>query len=303
MRKIVVATLDVLIPHFNDPEALLMSLESVEQQTWEGSLRVIVVDDGSHKDQLHQVEEIVQSSALDIKLIKSPENKGRPVTRNKLLDAADAPFLAWLDAGDVWYPNKIKTQFDCIYKLTLEGVDIDALWVTCHYDWKWEGRRRRKVSQITQGDQLRELYTGDKLRAYLWTLLGTRKAFEMAARFDERLPRLQDLDYFISFVRAGGKLVSPDTDDSLCCYFKSDIGRNAAEIRNCYTTIFDKHHASLLPMGPKFFKRVKSKADMVAARFAKNNSEHWLAIGFRLTAFTNDPKYALYRLKKSLTQG
>ena len=50
---------------------------------------------------------------------------------------------------------------------------------------------------------------GRRLRAYLWTLLGTARAFKAAGRFDERLPRLQDLDYFLRFIAAGGTLVVP----------------------------------------------------------------------------------------------
>lgn len=296
------AKLDVLIPHYNDSSALAMSLESVEIQTWAGSQRVIVVDDGSDPVELKKAEQAILQSPLNIELIKSSENLGRPKTRNKLLDAADAPFLAWLDAGDVWYKDKIQTQFNCLYSLVHKGDDVDAHWVTCNYDWKWEGKRRRQVSQIARGDQLKELFVGDKLRAYLWTLLGTRKSFEAAARFDERLTRLQDLDYFISFVRSGGRLVTPGNSNSLCCYFKSDIGRNAAEIRGCYDTIFDKHNAALLGYGPKFTGRAKSKADFVAARFAKSNSEHGLALSYKLSAFKSDPRFALFRLKKSLKE-
>jgi glycosyltransferase involved in cell wall biosynthesis len=296
-------TLDVLIPHYNDSSALALSLESIESQTWAGSKRVIVVDDGSEHGELQKTEQVILQSSLNIELIKSPENLGRPKTRNKLLDAADAPFLAWLDAGDIWYKDKIQAQFNCLYDLVHKGDDVDTHWVTCNYDWKWEGKRRRKVDQIARGDQLKELFIGDKLRAYLWTLLGTRKSFERAARFDERLLRLQDLDYFISFVRAGGRLVTPSNRNSLCCYFKSDIGRNAAEIRGCYSTIFNKHSAPLLGFGPKFTQRAKSKADFVASRFAKNNSEHGLAMVYKFYAFNSDPRYALFRLKKSLNQG
>jgi glycosyltransferase involved in cell wall biosynthesis len=297
------ATLDVLIPHYNDADALAMSLETVERQTWGGDLKVIVVDDGSVKKSLKAAEGAICNSPLDIDLVKSPENCGRPVTRNKLLEASDAPFVAWLDAGDTWYPEKTQAQFDTIYRMSAEGLDIDTHWVTCNYDWKWEGKRRRKVYQSTDGDQLRDLFVGDRLRAYLWTLLGTRKSFDLTSRFDERLLRLQDLDYFISFVRAGGRLVSPDHSGALCCYFKSDVGRNAQEIRGCYDTIFHKHAPSFSSFGPQFVRRAKAKADLVAARFAKNNHERARTLGYQLSAIKTDPRFAAFRAKKSLSKG
>lgn len=297
------ATLDVLIPHFNDSHGLDLSLASIARQTWGGSLRVIVVDDGSCADELAQAEQVILASPLEIDLIKSAQNEGRPVTRNTLLDAAEAPFLAWLDAGDIWYEGKLQAQFHCIYQMIHAGIDLDSIWVTCNYDWKWEGRRRYKVQQNVGGDQLKDLFVGDKLRAYLWTLLGTRAAFNLTSRFDERLPRLQDLDYFISFVRAGGRIVAPEGTASHCCYLKSDVGRNASEIRACYATIFNKHKASLMGYGPQVTRRVRAKSDFVVARFAANNAAPILAAQYKLNAFINDPKYALYRLKTSLMRG
>ncbi|WP_226551421.1 glycosyltransferase family A protein [Celeribacter naphthalenivorans] len=295
--------LDILIPHYNAPADLQMSLESVADQTWRGKKRVVLFDDGSTAENLAQVEKIVKDSPLDIELMRSPQNLGRPKARNALLQAAEARFVAWLDAGDIWYPEKTEHQFNAIFRHHFEGTDIDTIWVSCHYDWQWVGRRRRKVVQNTAGNQLKDLFEGDKLRAYLWTLLGTKESFTLTSRFDERLTRLQDLDFFLSFVRAGGRLVSAGTDRPLCCYFKSDIGRNAHEIRQCYDTIFAKHHAALLGHGRGFARRTRAKADFVAARFARNNGERFGALGYQLGALLTDPHYAAYRAKKFVLKG
>lgn len=290
--------LDILIPHYNDPKALALSLGSIAAQTWRGKMRAIVIDDGSAPDHLKAAQKVVADSKVDIEFIRNPENLGRPKTRNRLLDASTAPYIAWLDAGDVWYPNKIERQFETLFRLHYEGQDIDSIWVTCNYDWKWEGRRRRKVNQNVTGDQLEALFVGDRLRGYLWTLLGTQASFRMVDRFDERLTRLQDVDYFIAFVRGGGRLVVPEQDDPLCCYFKTDVGRNAREIRDCYSTIFAKHKPALGKYSAAFNRRTQAKADFVAARFAENNRKRWLSMSYRLNALVTDPRYALFRAKK-----
>ena len=80
-------------------------------------------------------------------MLRNPPNRGRPYTRNRLLDAVDGDFVAWLDAGDVWYPSKLERQFDHLSRLRFEGEDVDRLWITCHYDWQWEGQRNRPVRQ------------------------------------------------------------------------------------------------------------------------------------------------------------
>ncbi|MEM8571488.1 MAG: glycosyltransferase family 2 protein [Pseudomonadota bacterium] len=265
------AGVDILIPHFRDPEGLRISLESIAAQTWTGDMRVVLVDDGSEPEFYQEIEAQAEAFPLPVTLERNPVNRGRPYTRNRLLDGVDNPFVAWLDAGDTWYPEKLEKQFEQISRLRYIGEDADRYWITCHYDWQWEGRRARQIEQQTDVRQMRELMLGQKLRAYLWTLLGTAKAFKIAGRFDERLPRLQDLDYFVRFVLAGGILTVPRRTGVLCKYHKSDVGRNAQEIRACNHLIYRKYRPHLEAYGPSFLKTIRYNADMLSARFARNN--------------------------------
>lgn len=287
------ACLDILIPHYRDPAGLKLSLESIEAQTWTGDMRVVVVDDGSEPEYLRQAEALLADFPLPHTLERNPINRGRPYTRNRLLDLIDSPFVAWLDAGDVWYPDKLLKQFEHVSRLRYEGKDPDRYWVTCHYDWQWEGRRARTIEQVTEVRQLRELMLGQKLRAYLWTLLGTREAFRIAGRFDERLPRLQDLDYFIRFVLAGGEMTVPPRTEALCRYHKSDVGRNATEIRACNSLIFRKYRPHFQNYGPSFMKTIRYNADMLSARFARNNGALFLNLYYIGNATLAHPKRAI----------
>jgi glycosyltransferase involved in cell wall biosynthesis len=263
--------LDVLLPHYRDPEGLKISLDSIAAQTWTGDMRVVVVDDGSETDVLRDVREILDASELPITFLQNPVNRGRPYTRNRLLDAVEGDYVAWLDAGDIWYPEKLDRQFEQISRLRYLGEDPDRHWITCNYDWQWIGRRVNLIRQETDGRQLRELMLGRRLRAYLWTLLGTAGAFRSAGRFDERLPRLQDLDYFVRFVLAGGTLTNAAEPAALCRYHKSDLGRNADEIRKCNRLIFRKYRPHLESYGPAFLKTIKYNAEMLSARYSVNN--------------------------------
>jgi len=240
--------LDVLIPHYRDPEGLAAALASIAAQDWLADpshrLRVIVVDDGSGAaDQAAAraaCDAFAAASGQAVLLDALPENQGRPAARNRLLDLARAPYMAWLDAGDIWYRQKLSAQFAHLAALEARGQDTARLWVSCAYDWD-QGGQRRPVRQLVAGDQIRALLAGTDLRAYLWTLLGRAEAFRLAGRFDPRLPRLQDLDYFLTFLRAGGEITLPSgtgpESEPLCCYFKSDIGRDAAQVAASYRLI------------------------------------------------------------------
>jgi glycosyltransferase involved in cell wall biosynthesis len=285
--------LDILLPHYNDPAGLALSLESIAEQTWTGDMRLVIVDDGSEPKHFARAEALVAEQPLPALVLRNPKNRGRPYTRNRLLDSIDSPHVAWLDAGDVWYPAKLEKQFEHMSRLRYQGEDTDRIWITCHYDWQWAGRRARAVEQQVDGRQLRELMLGQRLRAYLWTLLGTATAFRGAGRFDEELPRLQDLDYFARFVQVGGVITVPPDTAALCRYHKSDIGRDAREIRRCNARIQEKYRPALEAYGPAFLKTIRFNADALSARFAGNNGARGLRYYYLARALGAHPRRAM----------
>lgn len=292
------ATLDILIPHYNDPEGLALSLRSISRQTWPGATRIIIADDGSCPDARKAVAAIVEHSDVKIDAVFNAINRGRPYTRNVLLDSIESQYVAWLDAGDEWYPEKLQFQFDQVQ--LMESAHMDRpFWVTCNYDWAWPGRRKKKKTQKTEQDQLKSLLIGSTLRAYLWTLLGPAQSYKNIGWFDERLPRLQDLDYFIRFVTHGGMIRNIQHDEPLCVYHKSDIGRDADEIRACNAYIFDKHRVLFNRYGESFKAMRLYNMEMLSARFAQNNNNAKLARRYMWRAFNSRPKAFLSHLLKN----
>lgn len=219
-------------------------------------------------------------------------NQGRPAARNRLLDLSRAPYLAWLDAGDIWYPAKLSVQFAHLAAREIAGADPARLWVSCAYDWD-QGGQRRPVRQVVTDDPIRALLAGQDLRAYLWTLLGRAEAFRLAGRFDPRLPRLQDLDYFLTFLRAGGEITIPDDSAPMCCYFKSDIGRDAGQVAASYRLIL----AKASPVIADYPRRVRAglahKGWMLPARFALSNGDRVAAAGYLVRAALASPGHSL----------
>lgn len=286
-------SVDVLIPHYRDLQGLTESVHSVTSQTWTGDIRLVVVDDGSPTSEFRHVESLLNNQGLDFVLERNAENRGRPYTRNRLLGLIDSEYVAWLDAGDIWYPEKLSLQFEHVNRLRFAGEDVDRVWITCNYDWQREGGRCYQVNQDVDGDQLRNLFLGQSLRCYLWTLLARATTFRTIGTFDEELPRLQDVDYFIRFVRAGGVLTTPPYRKALCRYHKSDLGRCAHEIRECNRRIHMKYQSSLEHYGREFHATVRYNAETLSARYAKNNRNHFGRAYYIARAFSVDPPQAL----------
>jgi glycosyltransferase involved in cell wall biosynthesis len=301
----VTLTVDVLIPHYNDVEGLERSLRTVRQQTWAGRFRVVVCDDGSSSDAVRRVGKVLAGLENDErfswKLEQNGENRGRPFTRNRLLDLIDSRYVTWLDAGDEWMPEKTEAQLFEHYRRIGRGEPVDFVWYTCDYVWRRSKRTRRHVRQTAQGDQVRRLLTGQSLRAYLWTLLGTAETFRAVGRFDAQLPRLQDLDFFIRFVLHGGLLINACPGKPLATYHKSDLGRDARQIRNCSNYIFSKHRFLYEKYGSEYIASRLFDIEVHSARFALSNKQMMLYAGYMLRAgVRNFPKFLAHVATKGL---
>jgi glycosyltransferase involved in cell wall biosynthesis len=282
------AQLDILIPHYNDLKGLTLSLDSVAAQTWDGEYRVVIADDGSSDDVTASLEKLVDKYSYPIIVLRSPINRGRPFTRNVLLDAIESPYTTWLDSGDEFYPQKLAVQFLAITKS--EAASRGPRWVTCHYDWKRLGDDRpRKIMQLTEQDQVKALLIGRNLRAYLWTFLCRSNSLKDLGWFDEKLPRLQDLDYCLRFIMRGGILVDAGVEESLCLYHKAYLGREADELRRCYAYIYDKHRDLYSRYGSAFARWRLYHMEMHSALFAANNGDAVKSAYYMWRGFCVDP--------------
>lgn len=98
---------DVVIPLYNCAAFIEKAIASVQNQTV-SVRKIIVVNDGSTDEGSQLVSEI---SAKDkrILLLNGP-NQGASAARNRGILAAESSFIAFLDADDLWAPDKIARQ-------------------------------------------------------------------------------------------------------------------------------------------------------------------------------------------------
>lgn len=265
-------SIDVLIPFYNDRDGFRKTIASIKAQTCLPQLRLVVVDDGSTAEHAHTLSRLLMQFDVPYRLITNAHNRGRPYTRNLLLDNIQSDYVAWLDSGDEWFPEKIARQLAALNKAGVTK-DSDDCWATCSYEWREEGKAPQQITQQTEGDVIKSLLVGKKLRAYLWTILAPAPAMRRVEFFDKSLPRLQDLDFFLRFAISGGRLVQPDDETSLCAYNKDHADRCAREIDNAYSHIFEKHDAVYRNYGRKFRAECQRRAKKNSARFAEANGQ------------------------------
>jgi teichuronic acid biosynthesis glycosyltransferase TuaG len=104
-----VPLVSVVIPSFNSESYIRQTVESVRRQSlddWE----LIVVDDCSTNGAPSVVDDLAQQDRR-IRQIRLERNAGRPaIPRNVGLQAARGRYVAFLDADDLWHPQKLEVQ-------------------------------------------------------------------------------------------------------------------------------------------------------------------------------------------------
>ncbi len=97
-------SISIIIPCYNGAKYLRETLDSVVAQTLP-ALEVLVVDDGSTDDSAA----IAESFGPPVRVIRQP-NQGESVARNRGIDEAKGEWVAFLDADDLWRPEKLAVQ-------------------------------------------------------------------------------------------------------------------------------------------------------------------------------------------------
>jgi teichuronic acid biosynthesis glycosyltransferase TuaG len=98
----------IIIPTYNTEKFIRATLQSVQNQTYQ-NWEMILVDDTSTDQTVSIIEEFAQNDDR-IKLFKLEKNSGNGFARNVALEKATGKYIAYLDADDLWFPEKLEKQ-------------------------------------------------------------------------------------------------------------------------------------------------------------------------------------------------
>lgn len=129
----------ILIPAYNAVRYIAETLHSVCGQTF-SDFEILVIDDGSKDDTADLVRQWIEKDSR-IQLMQQP-NGGVSSARNRGLAEAKGRYIAFIDADDLWEPDKLAAQLALFARadvgLVHTGVlDIDSQGQPCPPEEPW----------------------------------------------------------------------------------------------------------------------------------------------------------------------
>ncbi|MBR6659438.1 MAG: glycosyltransferase family 2 protein [Paludibacteraceae bacterium] len=105
----------VIIPCFNAENFIACAIESVISQTYT-NWEIIICDDCSTDNSVEIIQTFCKLNR-EIHLLKMPYNTGNPaIPRNLAIENSIGDYIAFLDADDMWLPQKLEQQIYHILK-------------------------------------------------------------------------------------------------------------------------------------------------------------------------------------------
>jgi glycosyltransferase involved in cell wall biosynthesis len=191
-----VPRVSVIIPSFNCARYVGRAIESVLNQTYR-DYEIVLVDDGSTDD----TAETVNRYRGKVRYFHQP-NSGVSSARNLALKVSSGAFVAYLDADDLWYPQKLDRQMQYLDAHPECGLLHSDVSVIDEEDRILHAKFNAETARpVPQGHCIEDLLQ----RCHIQTpsVVERRDCVERVGGFDEQLPVAQDYMHWIMIALGG----------------------------------------------------------------------------------------------------
>lgn len=200
----------VIIPSYNRTRYIGAALDSLAYQTFT-DLEAIVVDDGSTDDTEKTVYRIAESHpGLKLRYI-TQKHSGISAARNRGISEASGEWIAFLDADDLWVPEKLERQM--MYLEKHPACRIIFTRYMNFYDGEIGSSPNEREQQLMDEQE----------NCYLASAAVHKSLFDSCGMFDEKLIRWEDSEW-VTRIRLLGIDIGHHIEEAL--YLRRIHGKN-----------------------------------------------------------------------------
>ena len=287
--------ISVIVPAYNAQSTIGETVESILNQTFT-DFELIVVNDGSTDNTLDIV-----SSFNDPRLeVFSYPNAGVSASRNRGTSHAIGTYVSFIDADDLWTPDKLEAQIDALENEPQAAVA---------YSWTnlidQSGRFLVRGKYATySGNVYAELLVGNFLESASNILL-RRQAFIDVGGFDETLSGAADRDFFTRLAARYSFVAVPRVGVLYRIGNSNSMSSNLLnQERDCLKVInkaFENASESLQPLKKKSLVNLYQYLSFKATEGLLDRQQGWLAVSYYWRALKIDPSIIFkYRIDVTL---
>ena len=228
--------ISIITPCYNAEATISDTIESVIHQTnneWE----MLIVDDCS-TDKSDKIIKHYLSQDNRIKYIKTQKASGSPsLPRNIGIENAQGKYIAFLDADDVWLPDKLQKEFEfmerngyCLGYSYYEKID-------------WEGNRNNRIIKTREKTTYKDLLKSNSIPC-LTSII--RKDIIGSTRF-KQIPQ-EDFCFWLDILKKGYTAHNLCEVTALYREAKTSRSSNKLDMFKGYWNVIRNHqHIGLIP--------------------------------------------------------
>ncbi len=229
----------VIIPTYNSASFLPEAINSVLNQTY-SDFELIVVDDGS-TDSTSEVLEQYQQDARVNCLFRT--HTDRCTAKNIGIKKARGEVVAFLDADDIWLPDKLEKQVAFLDQ-NPEIAAVHGLVEMMDPRGHFLSEETFKLHKLYEKAQRRgEDYNGLTVGAVLFTsaLVVRKECLDQAGYFDSQTALREDLDLCLRITQQNGRVAFLGWDPVVRYRYRGLKGHTDPAVLHAYLHIFQKN--------------------------------------------------------------